>query len=238
MSESYLPQHVRPLDPTETFPFRCHPEVSCFNECCRELELALTPYDVLRLSQALGLKSNRFLEQYAVIEGQESDKFPQVFLGMVDDGRASCPFVTTTGCSVYENRPGACRTYPLGRGASKTAGGEIKNIYVIIREPHCQGHREKGQQNLAQWEIKQGIGPYNFNNDKILAIQQHPEIKSIMPLSAEQKRLYLLALYDLDSFRIQLQKSEPNQAPAMAGLQGEALLDFSINWLRHELFDD
>ena len=38
-----------PLDPDDTIGFACHPGVPCFNHCCRDLNQALTPYDVLQL---------------------------------------------------------------------------------------------------------------------------------------------------------------------------------------------
>ena len=37
--------------------FRCHPGLACFNSCCRNKRLTLLPYDVLRLSRALGRSS-------------------------------------------------------------------------------------------------------------------------------------------------------------------------------------
>ena len=35
------------------FSFACHPDVPCFTKCCSDLDLALTPYDVLRLKNRL-----------------------------------------------------------------------------------------------------------------------------------------------------------------------------------------
>ena len=142
MRPDLAPEHVRPLTPDETFRFSCHPGVACFTDCCRQLDLALSPYDVLRLSTHLGLASSAFLDQYAVVEQAEGCAFPQVFLCMVDDGQASCPFVTPSGCSVYADRPGACRTYPLGRGAFTTSDGDRHEMHVLLTEPHCQGFIE------------------------------------------------------------------------------------------------
>ena len=53
-----------PIKGNDTFCFRCHPEVSCFNRCCRNLNLFLYPYDVVRLKQCLGLTSDEFLDEY------------------------------------------------------------------------------------------------------------------------------------------------------------------------------
>ena len=112
-----LPNNVKQLAEGESFCFSCHPEVHCFCDCCQQLELALTPYDVVRLKDVLGLTGKEFLDQYAVIEYEEGDIFPRVYLAMQNDGRESCPFVSVDGCTVYEGRPSACRTYPLRRAA-------------------------------------------------------------------------------------------------------------------------
>ena len=43
------------LKPGDSFAFRCHPDIACFNRCCRNLNLFLYPYDVIRLKGALGI---------------------------------------------------------------------------------------------------------------------------------------------------------------------------------------
>ncbi len=53
----------RRLAPGETFMFRCHPDIGCFNRCCRNLNLFLYPYDVVRLKQALGVTADVFLDR-------------------------------------------------------------------------------------------------------------------------------------------------------------------------------
>src|SRR5210317_1000027 len=111
-----FPDNVTRLCGQKPFSFGCHPKVSCFTECCRELDLILTPYDVLRLCRELLIKPADFIERYVVEELDENGVFPVLYLGMVDDGRASCPFVSRDGCRVYNGRPGACRAYPIGRG--------------------------------------------------------------------------------------------------------------------------
>jgi len=41
-------------------------------------------------------------------------QYPVILLQMRDNEKKSCPFVTAEGCSVYPDRPWACRMYPLG----------------------------------------------------------------------------------------------------------------------------
>lgn len=233
------------LAPGETFRFHCHPGVPCFTQCCRELDLALTPYDVLRLRAHLGLNTDAFLDRYALLEQEEGMAFPQVFLAMEEDGQQSCPFVSPQGCRVYENRPGACRTYPLGRGAIRTAEGCCRQIHVLLREPHCQGFAASELQDVATWNKNQDLALHNAMNDEVTAILQHDQVrKGFMP-SPEQLAAFLLALYQMDTFRERL--LDNTLAPA-AGLDEAqlrqlatddiALLRAGIGWLRHVLFGE
>ena len=241
MRPDLAPEHVRPLAPDETFRFACHPGVACFNDCCRELELALSPYDVLRLSEQLGLAPSTFLDQYALVEQEEGSGFPRVFLGMLDDGRASCPFVTASGCRVYANRPSACRTYPLGRGAFTTPDGGRQEMHVLLSEPHCKGFKQGEQQNITAWQKDQDLAAYNAMNDELLSILHHPRLNDEQP-PKEQEVEILLSLYSLDAFRQQLLDgsltlpfpitTDERQEFAKENL---ALLRLGIRWLNHVL---
>ncbi|MDA8405004.1 MAG: YkgJ family cysteine cluster protein, partial [Desulfobacteraceae bacterium] len=39
----------------DTFAFRCHPGAACFNQCCRNLNFFLNPYDIIRLKKHLNI---------------------------------------------------------------------------------------------------------------------------------------------------------------------------------------
>jgi hypothetical protein len=55
------------LGPESTFKFKCHPGVACFTECCRDINIILTPYDIIRLKNRLDLSSEEFLALYTRI---------------------------------------------------------------------------------------------------------------------------------------------------------------------------
>ncbi|HIJ90749.1 MAG: YkgJ family cysteine cluster protein [Desulfobulbaceae bacterium] len=240
MRPDLAPEHIRPLTPDETFRFSCHPGIACFTDCCRQLDLTLTPYDVLRLSKHLGLAASAFLDQYAVVEHEEGSVFPQVFLAMVDDGRASCPFVTATGCSVYADRPGACRTYPLGRGAFTTADGNRHEMHVLLTEPHCKGFSEGDQQDISTWQKDQDLATYNAMNDELLGILHHPRLKDGHQPEPREVEIFM-DLYTLDIFRKLL--LDGNIALPISVTDSErhfatddlALLRLGIRWLNHVL---
>lgn len=60
---------------TDRFAFRCRPELACFNQCCRNLNLFLYPYDVLQLKKALGVSADAFLEEYVDVVMRKGNFF-------------------------------------------------------------------------------------------------------------------------------------------------------------------
>lgn len=240
MDQVQLPKNVSRLEKHETFYFSCHPGVDCFTDCCRQLELALTPYDVLRLKQESKLPSNTFLKNYMIQEQEAEDVFPRFYLTMVDDGRASCVFVSQSGCTVYPGRPGACRAYPMGRAAIRH-DNVMDEFFVLLNEDHCHGFQENEEQTIERYSKGQGLQPYNSFNDKVATLLQHEKIRQGMRLSKEQTELFVLALYDLDTFRKRLDEGElpqQDQYPSHkeACKDDEQLLLFGIDWLQEVLF--
>jgi Fe-S-cluster containining protein len=244
MSNS-LPDHCQSLAADEQFCFACHPGVACFTECCRQLDLALTPYDVLRLKKRLKMDSGSFLEQYVLVAWEEGMIFPDCFLTMIDDGRASCVFVTGQGCSVYEDRPAACRAYPVGRGASRQADGAVDEQFVLLREPHCCGFAEPHEQTALEYLHHQGLTEYNQANDQLLRLLQHPTIQAGFRLSQAQMEQFVMALYNVDFFRQEMadgriKMNRPLSVLELRALAGddEELLQLGLRWLLQEYFGE
>lgn len=228
--EPQLPEHIHPLADRETFTFACHPGVPCFTECCRDLELALSPYDVLRLGRELGISSREFLDHYAIIEREDDDVFPRVYLGMLDDGRANCPFVTASGCRVYGGRPAPCRTYPLGRGAWQDKSGLPNAFYVVQRESHCRGFAEPVEQGVDQWIAGQELADYYLANDMLMPLLHHRKLKQGYKPSAGQQDLYLATLYQLENFR--------NNNRDFHDLSDLQLVRCAVDWLIQQFFEE
>lgn len=243
MDQVQLPKNVIRIQEDEEFSFSCHPGVDCFTDCCRQLELALTPYDVLRLKQETGLHSNTFLERYVIQEQEADEAFPRFYLTMVDDGRASCVFVSDQGCTVYQGRPGACRAYPMGRAAIRQEGNSMQQFFVLLKETHCHGFLEKEAQTPIKYSQDQGLKRYNELNDRVASLLQHDKIRGGMQLTDRQREFFVLALYNLDSFREQLEADElPNQEQYLAQKESytddEQLLLFAVEWLQGVLFQE
>lgn len=236
-----FPDFVEILASGSAFNFACHKGLRCFTECCRLLDLALTPYDVLRLRRATGLSSGEILERYVIVEQEAGEAFPRLYLTMIDDGRGSCVFVSPNGCTVYDHRPGACRAYPVGQGAMRQASGAIDRHFVLVQEDHCQGFEETATQTAEQYCIQQGLADYNTFNDAVASVLHHEKIRQGFIPSPVQQELFLLMLFDLDRLRAMLLKGEfeslDSKTAEITG-QGtdEALLLFAIKLLEERLF--
>lgn len=206
------------------------------------LELALTPYDVLRLRRATGLSSGQLLKEYILVEQDVGEPFPRLYLTMVDDGRASCVFVAKEGCTVYAHRPSACRAYPLGRAVRRCDSGRLEEHFVLLQEAHCAGFAEPVNHTAQEYSIDQELPAYSSYNDAVTKILQHDAIRQGFLPSAAQLKLFLLALYDLDTFREMLVNGRLDSLPRNAieknTLQrdDEKLLLFAIDWLQQQLF--
>ena len=134
----------RRLKAGDTFAFRCHPAVACFNRCCRNLNLFLYPYDIVRLKQALNLTAEDFLERYTDIVLRDGSHFPEVLLRMSADAGKTCPFLTPEGCAVYPDRPDACRTFPVEQGVLFNPEKKKTVPVYFFRPPDfCLGQYEK-----------------------------------------------------------------------------------------------
>jgi hypothetical protein len=226
----------------EQFRFACHPDVDCFNACCGDLTLMLTPYDALRLRKNLDLSSRDFITERAEVLAAPDTGVPTLRLNMQVGPKRPCPFVTRQGCSVYPDRPAACRTYPLGRATRLGQDGELIEQFFVVREDHCHGFAEDTDWTSATWLTDQGLEAYNAANDKLVKLLGRIKAKG-RPLDQRQASMALLALYQPDRFQEfirdmrlfeRLEVTPERQAAIMA--DEEAALDFALDWLELVFF--
>jgi len=189
------------LDSDASFCFGCSPEIVCFNECCRDLNQFLTPYDVIRLKKRLCLSSHEFLARYTRRHTGPGSGIPVVTLIPADPERLTCPFVAPGGCRVYSDRPSACRMYPLVRILRRSHDtADIAEEYRLLREPHCRGFHAVRLQTAREWILNQGLPDYIAENDRMLEViglKARLSSKALPPSIADQ---VYTALYDLDRF--------------------------------------
>jgi len=234
---------ITPIAPDEAFRFACSHCVACFNECCRDLNQFLTPYDILRLKNRLALTSNRFLKMYTTQHTGPETGFPVVALKPARAVTLQCPFVTASGCSVYTDRPSSCRIYPLARAISRTREtGELTEHFALLKESHCLGHEQEKTQTVREWIKKQGLLPYNEQNDRLLEIISIKNRLKAGPLGFAFGRMFHLALYDLDTFRRKIFEDEllsdfavDTALLARARQDDILLLQIGYAWIKSEL---
>lgn len=242
-TQDFLAEH-RELKPGETFRFACHPGVRCFNACCSDLAMPLTPYDVLRLRRGLGMSSDDFLRTHADVTQFSDTGFPRVYLRMEDGPLKVCSFVTDKGCSVYADRSGACRSYPLGRATREDEASNLQEQFFIVEEPHCTGFTEARQWTAKEWLADQGLEPYFASNDAYMRLMSRQR-RAGQPLSPQQATMCLLAFYQLDRFADfltstgMLQRLDMDDTMRNRILEDEeARLEFAYHWAALVLFRD
>jgi Fe-S-cluster containining protein len=231
---------ISPLGKDQTFSFTCSPEVACFNACCRDLNQALTPYDVLCLKHFLNMSSSDFLCKYTEESTGPETGLPVVSLRFGDADDLACPFVTEAGCRVYPARPASCRTYPLARGVSRNRkNGRLTERWVLIREPHCLGFDSRHPQTVDDWVDDQQIATHNRMNDMVLELISLKNQVRPGPLMPSEEKAVYRALYDLDAFRKQLFGKKDTLATTMDAqsldrirASDEDLLIFAVQWVR------
>jgi len=80
-------------------------EIDCTKcaNCCKKTNPVLKPMDIKRLAKHLSLTVDKFRSQFLVDAIEEEGS---IF------GNRPCPFLQNNLCTVYDDRPGDCRSFP------------------------------------------------------------------------------------------------------------------------------
>jgi Fe-S-cluster containining protein len=185
-------EHLMTWD--DTFHFRCHPGIDCFNSCCRNVTIFLSPLDVIRLRKALGMTSTDFLEQYTHRVISRKSGLPAVILKMNQDETKVCPFVSNQGCKVYAARPYSCRLYPL----DTEQGVEYK---FIVDKERCHGLSDPHEWTVESWRKGQGLLDYDDLDHQLKDVMAADEVWEDKIADPRMQDMFLMVLYDPDRFR-------------------------------------
>lgn len=199
--------HKSPVQPTrleldDKLKFRCHRGVSCWNACCSHADVTLAPYDVIRMKTMLNMDSTEFLKQYTVPFDLDAHKVPGLKLRTDDSG--ACLFMKEEGCSVYTDRPTACRYYPSGLLSMKSISeSSDERHFLLIKEEHCKGHDEDHMQTIAEYRKEQGVEIYDELNHEWyqIILKKKSTGPAIGKPSEMSLQLFFMASYDIDRFR-------------------------------------
>ena len=184
--------------------FACHPGVSCFTACCHNIKIILTPYDILILRRRLNIPAHEFITQYTEPAYLEKTDMPGVQIKLTGE-KNGCPFVTPEGCTVYTDRPSACRYYPVGMADFHEGGTDDaaeEKFFFLVKEPHCKGHEEPKRWTIRDWRADQGVDVRDeMNKEWLRLIMRRKSFGLQATLSDAAKRMFFMASTDLDTFR-------------------------------------
>lgn len=207
LSRDNLSNVIQPvrMEKNSLFEFKCHPGVPCFTNCCRNMNIILTPFDIIRMKKRLGMPSDLFLKLYTEPEILIESGLPVARLKMMEDAEGKCPFVTPKGCQVYSDRPVCCRYYPVGIASlmqmEKEAGQE-EEFFFLIKENHCKGFEEKTCWTVDSWRADQEADLYDRMNrgwlELMLRKKSFGEDTELPPRARE---LFFMATTNMESFR-------------------------------------
>lgn len=166
ISSTSQPLKRKQLFDADTFTFQCHKEIACFTQCCKNADMYLYPYDIIRLKKRLGISSDKLLKQKTISAFRDNPYFPNLMLRMSETGDNDCPFLTANGCNVYEDRPFSCRAYPLERAVARSEFDNQKlTCHFVAMHSYCLGHNESQQWTSEQWMEDQDLHIYNQMNE-------------------------------------------------------------------------
>ncbi|MDH3393435.1 MAG: YkgJ family cysteine cluster protein [Desulfobulbaceae bacterium] len=244
------PSHVMPAKLTldSKIQFRCHPKVSCFTACCGNINITLTPFDILRLRKRLEIDAADFIHQYTTPVFLEKTDMPGVRIKLNEENR--CPFVTPNGCTVYDSRPTTCRYYPVGmanfheRPDDDKGEANDQQFYFLIKEPHCKGHEESKEWTIREWREDQGVDLCDkMNKDWMALVMRRKSFGPQATLSEKAQRMFFMASTDLDQFRrfvfessfLETYQVDPDELDKIRE-DDIALMLFSFRYLASSLF--
>jgi len=191
------------LEGSTTIQFQCRKGIDCWNACCSNIDISLTPVDILRLSRRLDISTTEFLVQYTFPYELEPNGIAGVKFKPVENGSA-CQFMRPEGCDVYSDRPTACRYYPVALLSMRRSDEYTdRNAYALVKEAHCHGHNEPRQLSIEDYRQEQGVVEYDElgRGWRQLVLKKKSSGPTIGAPSKRSLQLWFMACYDLDRFR-------------------------------------
>jgi hypothetical protein len=236
----------RKYTPDSRFKFSCHKGMECYTHCCSDLNIILTPLDIVRMKNRLQLTCDQFLAIYTKPEMLARTKLPVVTLKMLDDDKKSCPFLTPEGCIIYEDRPLSCRYYPLGMAAFREQEIEPtgEDFYFMVREAHCLGFETDNEWSVSEWRTDQGVDPYDEINEGWMEFMLRKKSFGFQAeLGEEGRAMFFMVSSNVDKLRRFIFESSflekyDVEEELLEQIRADevALLKFGFDWLQSAMF--
>jgi len=242
-NELILNTKVKELDILDSFNFKCHKDIECYNMCCKNINIFLNPYDILRLKNKLNISSDEFLDKYTDVILREGNFFPDVLMKMKETDQ-SCPFLNNEGCSIYNTRPDACRYLPIEQGIKYDTSGSKSFIYFYKPPDFCCGINENENWTIKSWLEDQGVNMTNLTMSwgefKAYFIDDPWGIEG--PYGKKGKMAFM-AIYNIDVFKDFLINSSflkrfkiKKTIIQKIKLDEKFLIKFAFDWVKYYLW--
>ncbi len=236
-----FPEGMVPLGDS-FFTFECHSAVECFTVCCKNVDMILYPYDIICLKNSLGISSESFVRDHTHLVRGDNPFFPTVKLKLNVNNDNACPFLSEDGCTVYDSRPSACRTYPLERAVDRTAvKGQSAEFYFLTDHSYCKGHNEEKEFTVDKWIRNQRLMEHNAMNafwvDMDTIFETNPWKGE--GSGGEKQQLAFMVCYNIDGFRRFVEEHDllkqfklPKDFKRRIKKEDTELLKFGFEWLK------
>ncbi len=169
----------------DSFKFKCQ---QC-GSCCKGSSLIINPYDLIILSKKFNMPLKDFKAKYTKQVIDKNNNIPKLLLKT----KQGCIFLKENKCSIYNERPAACRFYPLGLYKQNN------EFYYFVGGSHIcikEGEREI----LVKDYINQELGEELVQINKTWLDFETLLINSKAPLKSQRFILaYTKIMYEFDN---------------------------------------
>jgi len=161
---------------------------------------------------------------------------------MADNAEKTCPFLVSEGCSVYTDRPGTCRMFPVEPGIYYDENSNASRHLFFFRPPDfCLGRH-----GTRQWQPRSWLKNQNSQIYHQMAIEWSDLKRRFQddPWGGEgpngrRGKMAFMALYNIDQFREFVFNSSflrryrvPHGMLKQIRTRDRELLLFGFDWVR------
>ena len=176
--------NYRKIEPDEAFGFRC----TLSGNCCRNMEIFINPYDVLRLAKALGTTTTEIIGSHLLFLENKEQGLRKPVLGAAREG--VCAFNLERKCSIHRDRPLSCRLFPIARREEE---------FLVQEADYCKGLLQDRRITLRDYLEGEEAGIYLELSGKYHRLLKEASASADLAKSDPWLlQLFYLVLFDYD----------------------------------------
>ena len=137
--------NYRKIELDEAFGFRC----TLSGNCCRNMEIFINPYDVLRLAEALNTTTTEVIDGHLLFLENKEQGLRKPVLRAAREG--ICAFNVERKCTIHKDRPLSCRLFPIARREEE---------FLVQEAEYCKGLLQDRSVTLSVYLEGEEAGTY------------------------------------------------------------------------------